>query len=286
MRLVIRYRLLDLLENGQGLSPVLSNFLARSSIFSDPDFRSTPAKIKPVGSFSKAETISHFMDTLRVLPISSKTITAKENMASIEADSLGALESLADKNAHEEWPKGVLPGDREVCYANTVQVLARLASKIEIIDPYLGEKIIKSQSQLWLINRLIEDSEAHIALITRSTEFMNDNGVDKFRMENEVDSLLSRSRHLSYKSLKIRVFSTSKHEFHNRAIRFVFDNAVSSDHSLEKGVELFASKEVLDSDLPFMSARQYNERWARFERYQLDYEVRHEEKDGERFWAS
>lgn len=285
MRLVVKYDVEKLFESENEASPILINFLAKSSVFSDPDFWDLPSLIRKTYKGYDSDALSKFFDLLRVIPISAHSLGELRHAVCIEPKTRDSLEAQVNELAHEDWPKGVLPGERADIYDSTVKILASLANKILIIDPFLGEKVIKSPGQLWLLNRIVEDSNADITLVTRNTEFLVENNVSSFRMERAIDSLLKHSESINNKSLKMKVYATSKYEFHNRAIRFVFDNGVSSDHSLEKGVELFASKKIVDSDLPFMSPRQFEERLARFQKYALGYEVFQVEQDGRRFWV-
>ena len=264
MRIVIGAALTHPKSLEREIRPEIVQWHSLASVLRDEGFRRQPVTISEKVSSEKA---ARYLDFLRVVPISTRELLGKEELL-VTGELSEFLEQFPRDHSLEDWPRELRPGSRETEYQDTCQVLASLSDEIEILDPWLGEKIFKNQNQLWLISNLLRDTSGTIKIVTREPKEYSTNSLDNLlqsHLDSALQDLMAKSGRIRASSISVELkrYTNETRFIHNRAIRFLFSNGVSSDHVLEHGVEAFGRKVIEESDLSRMSSASFNHRKAR-----------------------
>ena len=259
MRFIVDVSTQKILESNAQFSGTEVLFFANSSILLDKNYRNSGLK----KAQAVADNLSRVLDLLKLTPIGyHEEIQAHEECKEDEAERLIEIAERYSR-AEPSWPRQLMPGDRDLGYTTTVQPLAKLASEIEVIDPYVATKMLLNARELWLINRLIEDCPGTVKVLTQEEKGTRDLPFQTQReiYEMEFYNLIDKSNETKSKRFEMRINRFNR-DFHNRSIRFLFDNGVASDHELAHGVDAFNSQ-IKDSDLARMTTEAYSARRSR-----------------------
>lgn len=265
MRLIVNTVLSNAQIREKGLSPEITQWHALATIIRDEKFSTLLTLQRTDGD---AAAISSLMDFMRIVPISTSKASSGEEL-SAEFGLLEMLEELPGRFSLMDWPRELRAGNRESEYEATCGVLAPLANEIEILDPWLGEKLVNHQRQLWLVNRLMRDCDGSIRIITREPKAYADSRFGDQLVERQLQDAVETfiasvgNPSVRYVEVDFKRYTDASRFVHNRAIRFLFSNGVSSDHVLEHGVEAFGRQRIEESDLSRMSAESFGQRRAR-----------------------
>lgn len=264
MRLVVKSVLAGTRIPDKFLSPEIMQWHAVATVIRDEQFSNSRTVLSSVGD---AAAISSLIDFLNVVPVSGSKTRSEEEVGA-DGNLLEILEELPGKHSLMDWPRELKAGNRESEYKVTCGVLASLADEIEILDPWLGDKLVNHPGQLWLISRLMQDCNGSIRIVTREPRAYAESSFNDLvvpQLRSAFDTFIKRSGSLSVRSFEIDIkrFTDASRFIHNRAIRFLFSNGVSSDHVLEHGVEAFGRSRIEESDLSRMSAASFGHRRAR-----------------------
>ena len=259
MRFIVEISTQKILASGAKFSGPEVLFFSQSSLFLDKNF----GDLVPIKAEADVDNVSRVLDLLKLTPIGfHEEVQAHEKCSEDEAKRLIEIGEQYSR-AKPSWPRQLMPGDRDFGYRTTVQPLAKLASEIEVIDPYVATMMLHNPRQLWLINRLVEDCLGTVKVITQEERETRDLPFQTQReiYELEFENLIDKSYAPKSKMLEMRINRFNR-DFHNRSIRFLFDNGVSSDHELAHGVDAF-SGQIKDSDLARMTTEAYSARRSR-----------------------
>lgn len=135
---------------------------------------------------------------------------------------------------------------KEILYERTVGVLARLAKRIVILDPYAGTALMDDRrDRLWLIRRLVESGCANLHIVTTVPDLDNKkyaNLSEQQRKQRIIKAIevLAKETHSDISS---EIYIPNKAKFHNRRLKFEFEGGVLGC-LLEKGIDGFAGKAI------------------------------------------
>jgi hypothetical protein len=146
----------------------------------------------------------------------------------------GVFDSVEDGNFDID------PGtSREVAFQQNFKEIAVVANSIEIADPYFSRHLVdsanKSDSKLWWFMQLLKNPNLNISIIsTCPKEKYAKNFVANLRevMEGFLKDLPTRQG-----IVRIETFEENSSIFHNRTLRFIFeqnDLAIESNNSFDR----------------------------------------------------
>jgi hypothetical protein len=146
----------------------------------------------------------------------------------------GLFDALEDGNFD------IIPGTtREVAFEDNFAALAKVANSVEIFDPYLSRHVVdgleKTKDKLWWLTKLLENNELNVTIISacpkeRHPRLFTDN------LRKSVESLVAMSSKRQG-IVRIETFEENSSIFHNRTLRFIFDQndfALESNNSFDR----------------------------------------------------
>lgn len=165
-----------------------------------------------------------------------------------ESQTLDELSEIFDS-----VPEFVDRGPRMPQYERTLLKLSGPTERIEIVDPYLADMILKSPSKLWLLSKLLQDFNADFELVSGLPKTGSDwhTGNDKAKLNDEITTrfvpLLRASRAISLKILR----PTKIADLHDREVTFHFESGFAT-FSLGFGLSRFGHDPLSSPDCHLM----------------------------------
>lgn len=158
-------------------------------------------------------------------------------------DAMTTLDAVKDEGFFDSFEDGnfsIDPGTtRERAYREKFESLAKIARSVEIYDPYLSRHIVTSSrnpdGKLWWLRKLMENKKLNITIIsTCPKESYYKNFIPTL---HEALAQLESSIGPREAILKVETFEENSAIFHNRTLRFRFDQndvAVESNNSFDR----------------------------------------------------
>ena len=131
--------------------------------------------------------------------------------------------------------------ERNAFYERCLQPLIKLADRVEVIDPYAAEAIVKKRD--WLVSRLMTDVTGYLAITTN----MQKSGEDRYSsdpgLRGHLEQVLSKKldeENFSGKSLNVKIMHVHR-DFHDRFLLIKFKMGAFG-LALPGGIDDFSSR--------------------------------------------
>lgn len=200
------------------------------------------ASISELRSRGQIEIASRLHDLVQEMPLA--FVRDVQPSGVVNGSSLAALVD-ARSDEFDAMSAHVTAGDsRDQTYEKQIRPFLKFVRRVVIIDRYALDSLWDSTEKVWLINRLIEDSEAVVEVNTAQPEKILR---DATSIAGKVETRLKLKESLDDGQLTFNVYRYP-HTMHKRLARFEFDQS-AVELELDKGLESFSRPVFASADL-------------------------------------